>query len=145
MPLPPRPLPREEKGPQHVGRRLGGRRELVLDARLDADAPPALAQRRRLALERRRQIARVDQQPAAVVGLDRLEVGHLVERQRHLVGVEDLEQRHVVAARAELPQPIGQVGRRVEQVGEEHDQALADRPARRRRPARVPARCAPPE
>ncbi len=58
-----------------------------------------------------------------VVGLDRLEVGHLVERQRHLVGVEDLEQRHVVAARAELSQPIGQVGRRVEQIGEEHDQA----------------------
>src|SRR6185312_16669644 len=106
--LPSRPLAREEKRAQDVGRRIGRGGELVLDTRLDAGPPPALAQRRRLALERGGQIARVDQQPPPVVGLHRLEVGHLVEGERDLVRVEDLEQRHVVPAGAELPQPIGQ-------------------------------------
>ena len=52
-PLPPRPLPREEKGAQDVGRRLGRRGEPVLHPRLDAGAasvrgtPPIRARTRR--------------------------------------------------------------------------------------------------
>ena len=61
----------------------------------------------------------------------------------HLVGVEDLEQRHVVArasgaGAADRPgRPARRADRRRARPGS------CDRPARRRRPARAPARCVP--
>ena len=90
---------------------------------------------------------------ALVVGLHRLEGGDLFVGEIDLVGVQDLEDHHVVAARADLAQAIGQVRRRVEQIGEDDDQAprvghlghVGQRPPRlgaaRRRPP-PPARSA---
>jgi hypothetical protein len=105
----------EQEAPQHLGGRRRRAREAVLDARLEAGEAPALAQRERLARERGREIARVDEQRRASSGsIPRTR--QLVERQLDLVGIERWKERDVVAARAQLAQAIAR-DRRARRAG----------------------------
>ncbi len=111
---------------------VGRGREEVLDARLEAGEAPALAQRQRLARERGREIARIDEQPARVVGLDRLEVRSARRRaarpRRGRAGGRARRRARASAAGA----ADRQIVRRVEQIGHQRRRGCADRPARRR-------------
>ena len=101
---PARPL---RNAAQHLGRRGVGGREPVLDAGLQAGPPPAIAERLRLLAEGLAQLGRLGQQGAAVARLHALEEREVVEGQLDLVGVQQVEHHHVVAAGARLAQPFG--------------------------------------